>query len=53
MGLRDFLEYAEKGYKVSENSFILAVQGDGLNYVKAKTARHRDKLRELVLRQLD
>lgn len=100
IGLRDFLEYAEKGrrisasgstlknneydylaqiakalrekgYKVSENlgssgykidlavsqlgsenTFILAVQGDGLNYVKAKTARDRDKLRELVLRQL-
>lgn len=100
IGLRDFLEYAEKGrknaasnisgksaevgylsqiaealrgkgYRVSENlgssgykidlavaypdnenEFVLAIQGDGANYAKAQTARDRDKLRELVLKQL-
>lgn len=99
MGLRDFLEYAQKGrkasalssgknegvsyqaeiaqalrergYKISENvgssgfkvdlavshpkddnRFILGIQCDGLNYARSKTARDRDKLRELVLRQL-
>ena len=100
IGLRDFLEYAEKGksintlsssnkqvflsyqaeiaealkekgFKVSENigasdykidlaiahaednnKFILGIQCDGTNYAKAKTARDREKLRELVLKQL-
>ena len=100
IGLRDFLDYAQKGrkivtlsksssnegisyqseiaislrergYKVSENigssdykidlaishpedcsKFILGIQCDGVNYAKARTARDREKLRELVLKQL-
>jgi hypothetical protein len=34
------------------SSYVLGIQCDGVNYARANTTRDRDKLRELVLKQL-